>query len=784
LTKRTVFVAAIVIASTLAAGAAPPAPLTTLDSVSRLSNAEAAKGIPVDLEATVTYFSRSHRTLDVQDGDTAIYVQLTKDTVLALGDRVRLRGTTLPSFLPILRASDVTVLRHGGLPKPIPASFDDLMGNKINCKYIRVRGVVRTSDLVSSAVDGSGQLQLLMDGGYIDIEVEIQDASLMRGLLDAEVEVTGVAGRIFDGKMQQTGAKIKVSSLAGIEVLKPAGTSPWSLPVTPLDAIMTGYHVRDLSTRLRVHGTITYYRPGAAVVLQSGAKSLWISTQSREPLRIGDVADATGFPDTHGSLLMLNHAEIHDSGVQAPISPQPATWSQLAFWGRSKLGGRQYDLVSIEGKLVTEARETAQDVYVLEADGRQFTAIYAHPLPPSPPPSMLPVPLGATIRVTGICMPVIDNPYNEEAPFDVLLRSFDDIAVVARPSLLNIRNLIRVIGLLLALVIAVGAASWAKERRSRRRIGTLAYVEQRRARILEAINHSKPLAEILERVTELVSVRLNGAPCWCEVADGATLGNRPVKLPSSSLRIVEHPIASRTGSTLGSVFAAFDAHTKGDVEEAAALAMAAELATLAIETSRLYTDLVHRSEFDLLTDVQNRFVMEKKLAAMIHAARQSAGVFGLIYIDLDQFKRVNDVYGHAVGDHYLQEVAQRMKRQLRPGDTLARLGGDEFAVLVPVVHSREEVEEIATRLEVCFHEPFVGEGYVLHGSASVGMALYPEDAETVETLLSAADAEMYAAKYTRVDKNRAPEAQPDGELTLQGKTSESNGEGFILKGFK
>jgi predicted signal transduction protein with EAL and GGDEF domain len=64
------------------------------------------------------------------------------------------------------------------------------------------------------------------------------------------------------------------------------------------------------------------------------------------------------------------------------------------------------------------------------------------------------------------------------------------------------------------------------------------------------------------------------------------------------------------------------------------------------------------------------------------------------------------------------------------------------------------------------------------------MALYPEDAETVETLLSAADAEMYAAKYTRVDKNRAPEAQPDGELTLQGKTSESNGEGFILKGFK
>ena len=764
MTKRIIFAAAIVIASTLAALAAPPVPLTTLDSVSRLSNAEAAKGIPVDLEATVTYLSRRQRSMDVQDGDTAIYVQLTKDAVLALGDRVRLRGTTQPSFLPILRASDITVVRHGSLPKPILASFDDLMSKKINCKYIRVRGVVRTADLVASAVDGSGQLQLLMDGGYIDIEVEIQDASLMRGLQDAEVEVTGVAGRKFDGKMQQTGAKIKVSSLADIKVLKPAGVSPWSLPVTPLDAIMTGYHVRDLSQRLRVHGTITYYQPGTGLVLQNGAKSLWISTQTGEPLRIGDVADATGFPDTHGSLLVLNHAEIHDSGVQAPILPQPATWSQLAFWGRSKLGGRQYDLVSIEGKVVTEARESAQDVYVLEADGRQFTAIYAHPLPPSPPPPMLRAPLGATIRVTGICMPDTDNPYNDEAPFDVLLRSFDDITVVAPPSLLNVRNLIIVIGLLVALVIAVGAASWAKERKSRRRIGSLAYVEQRRARILEAINHSKPLAEILERVTELVSVRLNGAPCWCQVADGATLGNRPVKLPSSSLRTVEHPIASRTGSTLGSVFAAFDARTKGDLEETTALAMAAELATLAIETSHLYSDLVHRSEFDLLTDVENRFVMEKKLATMIHAARQSAGVFGLIYIDLNQFKRVNDVHGHLVGDLYLQEVAQRMKRQLRPGDTLARLGGDEFAVLVPVVRSRDEVEEIAARLEFCFHEPFVRDKCVIHGSASVGLALYPEDADTVETLLSAADAEMYAAKYTRVGQSRETEALDEGEL--------------------
>jgi diguanylate cyclase (GGDEF)-like protein len=105
-----------------------------------------------------------------------------------------------------------------------------------------------------------------------------------------------------------------------------------------------------------------------------------------------------------------------------------------------------------------------------------------------------------------------------------------------------------------------------------------------------------------------------------------------------------------------------------------------------------------------------------------------------------------------------------MKRQLRPGDTLARLGGDEFAVLVPVAHSRGEVEEIAERLEFSFHEPFVRDGCVIHGSASVGVALYPEDAESVETLLSAADASMYVAKHTRVGKSRTREVLEEDEL--------------------
>ena len=137
------------------------------------------------------------------------------------------------------------------------------------------------------------------------------------------------------------------------------------------------------------------------------------------------------------------------------------------------------------------------------------------------------------------------------------------------------------------------------------------------------------------------------------------------------------------------------------------------------------------------------------MEACISVAKEQAWNFGLIYIDLDEFKLVNDAYGHRVGDLYLQEVAIRMKQQLRTGDMLARLGGDEFAALMPLVGSREHVEEIATRLERSFDEPLEVEGYLLHGSASVGIALYPTDGTTKDSLLSAADAAMYVTKHTR-----------------------------------
>jgi diguanylate cyclase (GGDEF)-like protein len=751
--------AAVVLGSVANAWAASPATLSSLRTIHELTNPEASHLLPVDFEATVTYYRPYEETLFVEDGGLAVYVEPTTDAKLLPGDRVRIRGNTQPSFRPFVLSGDITVLRHGDLPKPVPASFDGLIRGDYDCRFVTVRARVRTADIVMSTGVPSAMLQMNAEGGEIDASVDNSDPAALSGLLDADVEVTGAVSGNFDGKMQQTGILLHVTSLAGVRVLNRAGADPWSLPVTPMDQILTTYHVQDLTQRIRVHGTITYYQPGSALVLENGSKSLWILTQSHAPLRVGDKADVIGFPTVRDGFLTLTGGEIQERHEYAPIAPQLEDMKLLTS------SRHVFDLVSIDGTVFAAVRQATQDEYVLAADGRLFSAIYRHPASADAAAATLPpmkeIPLGSKVRVTGICMLARSDPFNGEVPFDILLRNFDDVTVIARPSAFNVRNLSIAVGTLVVLVLAMSAWGWTLKAKVHRQTSALAariaseaalerrmaQLEQRRSRILEDINGSRPLAEIIEQVTEGVSFRLHGVPCWCEVTGGARLGNRPID--TSEMRVVHTDIPSRSGQVLGVLSAGFSFDAPQAPDEQDALSAGVKLAALAIETRRLYADLHHRSDFDLLTDIHNRFSLEKFLGALIDESRETAGVFGLIYIDLDQFKQVNDVYGHRVGDLYLQQAAERMKSQLRSADMLARLGGDEFAAVLPLVGSRERAEEIAHRLERSFDQPFSIGGHRLQGSASVGVALYPEDGVTRDSLLSAADAAMYVTKHTR-----------------------------------
>jgi len=744
------WIVALALAAAWIPSHAQPDTLTTLQAIRNLTNTEAAKGLPVAFEATVTYYSKNDVDLFVQDGDEAIYVETKLNQDLLPGDRVRVHGKTRASFAPDVVSDNIVLLHHGESPKPVMANFRELIRAERDCMLVTVHAKVRSADVVNFQNLHGIYLKLQMDGGSIDATVEGADTSSLKALLDADIEISGVVSGKFDNKMQLIGILLQVPDTADLKILKRAKISPDSLPITPMDKIMSSYFAHDLSQRVRVRGTITYYQPGSTVVLQNGDKSLWISTHASNPMRIGDVAVATGFPDAHAGYLALTDGEIEDTNIYQPAQPQPSTWGQLSSWNSGDRGGHLNDLVSFEGQVVAAVREGAQDVLVLSSGGKLFTAIYRHPPGARTIPKMPPIPTGTTIRVSGICTVAqgdFVDPTQQEVPFNILLRSFDDVLVLADPPLLSVRNLSYLVGFLVLLLLIAGTRSWFTERNVRVQNARAAYLERRRGRILEDINGTRPLTEIVEQITELVSFRLRGAPCWCKIADGAQLGNTPPSL--QAFRTLDQIVLSHDGRALGTIYAAFDPLTKPRAEEAEPLKMAASLITLAMETRKLYTDLRRRSELDLLTDVYNRFSLDRYMDEQIEQARQTASIFGLIYVDLNDFKQVNDVYGHQVGDLYLQEAASRMKRQLRAGDMLARLGGDEFAVLVPKVRNRNEVEEIAHRLERSLEDPFSAEGYVIHGSGSIGISIYPEDGESKDSLLSAADAAMYVNKHIR-----------------------------------
>jgi diguanylate cyclase (GGDEF)-like protein len=774
---RTSLIRALILAITsvtswsLVAWAAEPGALVSIRAIRSLTKAEIQRGLPVAFQGTITYYNPGDVDLFVQEGGEAVYVQTKQNQNLLPGDRVLVRGKTRASFTVDVVGDSVTVLHHGTLPKSVPADFGQLIRAERDCMLVTVRATVRSADTMYFGNTQEIYLKLLLNGGYIDAVVVGSDPNILKDLPDAEVEVTGAVSGKFDSKMQLIGVLLEVPDPANLRILERAQTSVDSLPMTPMDKILSNYSVEDRTRRVRVRGTITYYRPASVVVLQNGDKSLWISTHASNPMQIGDIADATGFPDARSGFLALDDGEVQDTHVFQPITPQPSIWRHLADWNSGDANGHQNDLVSIEGEVVAAVREESQDEFDLISDGKLFTAIYRHPPDNRFLLPMKQVPAGARIRVTGICMVAQANdidPSSQEVPFNILMRSFDDISLVASPPILNVHNLTVLAGLLLVLFLAAGARAWIAERIVRHQNAEAAYSERRRGRILEDMNGSRSLAEIIEEITELVSFKLQSAPCWCKIVDGAQLGNWPPDL--APFRIVSEPISARTGPPLGTIYAAFDPLTKPRAKERETLSMAAGLATLAIETRRLYSDLLHRSEFDLLTDIHNRFSLESYLETQIELARQNAGIFGLIYVDLDRFKQVNDLFGHQVGDFYLREVAHRMLGQLRPHDMLARIGGDEFAVLLPKVRNRAEVEEIAHRLQRCLTEPFAGEGYAIHGSASVGIALYPEDGATKDGLLNFADAEMYVNKSERRETEALPDVHSHPGLTPENRT--------------
>ena len=205
----------------------------------------------------------------------------------------------------------------------------------------------------------------------------------------------------------------------------------------------------------------------------------------------------------------------------------------------------------------------------------------------------------------------------------------------------------------------------------------------------------------------------------------------------------------------------------------------AHMAAMLLENARLVDELRHQALHDSLTGLANRALFRDRLAhALQRRTRNDSFSCAVLFLDLDDFKLVNDGLGHGVGDALLRIVADRLESTLRPEDTAARLGGDEFAILIEDAGSADDVAAIADRIVALIAAPATVGSHELHVRVSLGIATSPAAGETVDELLTNADAAMYVAKAA--GKGRSAVYEPGMRIGSVERQAHAP-EGLILK---
>jgi diguanylate cyclase (GGDEF)-like protein len=182
----------------------------------------------------------------------------------------------------------------------------------------------------------------------------------------------------------------------------------------------------------------------------------------------------------------------------------------------------------------------------------------------------------------------------------------------------------------------------------------------------------------------------------------------------------------------------------GDLPER--LTGVAALAATAIQNGQLVDKLSHKASHDALTGLLNRVGFRQCVDQILDSARPGEGHLGLLFVDLDDFKQVNDAYGHEAGDELIRKAALRLESIARGGDGVARLGGDEFAIILAKVSKQAQVRAAEARVRTAFVEPFILGAVTISVGASVGGGIWPDDGRTVTELVRHADAAMYEDK--------------------------------------
>jgi diguanylate cyclase (GGDEF)-like protein len=779
----------------------PSPDFRSVHDVHQLSANLAALHLPVRVTATVTYSDPASGRLFVQDSTDAIFVSLTSPRKVPLrpGDLVQIRGETSPGdFAAIIINGAVTVVGRHALPAP-ETDFESAFAGYKDCLWTEVGGVIE--DVAKNEFDVAADVIL---GDHRFVVHILAPVEKVRLLIDHEIRLRGAVGGLFNGQRQILGIQMFIPGIEFVRDISRVGVDPWHSPARDMASLLQFSPGQRMGHRVRVTGVVTLANPHGPTSLRDHTGALLVASHELSGVTPGDLVDVVGFARAGKFGPEMRNASIRklQSGVSlAPLAITPA---------EAMTGSYESQLVRMDGAILSVSLEPIGLSLRLRSGAYIFGARVPLSASSANPALVADVAPGAQVRLTGICSMILDQSTEVQVlrGFDLSLRSPADIQVMRPAPWLTQARLLLVLagasGLVLAAVFwilllrrSVRRQTSSLERANKETIEALRRareaesLEQGRKAILELVARDEPLERILSALAAAVVSQIPGGASLVQLAlpDGAHLavshglpeaieqeffaldrsGTRPGDSPSQVAGFSGDPVwcglldalggafptcreapIVRGGRALGAVVALSPAETtpRGQDDD---LVSWANLAGLAAERRGLYDQLSFRARHDTLTSLCNREALYESLQdEMVRSIRDGSHT-AVLYFDLDKFKQINDRFGHDAGDAVLIEVAHRIRSNIRRTDIAARLGGDEFVVVLPALSGREEAVRIGALITSAVREPFEWAHLTFTLEASLGISLFPVDADTADELIKAADQGMYRAKSKRID---------------------------------
>ena len=432
--------------------------LKTAEEVRRLTAEEAGRHLPVHLRGVVTFFDESLFSRFVQDATAGIYLRQLQDSPPLLpGQVVEIEGVTSPGeYAPIIIPTRQQVVGDADLPVAKEASFEQLASGQEDSQFVEVRGIVRSTYLE----DGHRLIEVATGGGRLTAYVTDSPATETRDLADSTVRIRGVCSTQFNRQRQLFAIRLLVARPGDFVVEKAAPTDPFAIPAQSIGSLLQFTPQGTYGHRVKVAGTVTYHQPGSTLFIQDDKQGLFVQTQQRTPLQVGDRVEVLGFPDKGRYTPLLQDA------VYQKLSSGPAPQAVAITLDEALKGTYDCMLVQIEATLLDRARQSREGFLVLQSGDFVFDAHQekerGH--------EMSKLQNGSKVSVTGVCLIELGSDWRagdawRAKSFRLLLRSPADVVLLKAPSWWTLRKLLWIVGILGFGVMGAFAWVWVLRRR-------------------------------------------------------------------------------------------------------------------------------------------------------------------------------------------------------------------------------------------------------------------------------------------------------------------------------